>query len=138
MMASVQTALPELPHGSAIVTFRHPVIADTQTVVGALDPGPPGGVPIFQTTWDLDGAGRYRYRDESLRAVPFLPNSSCGPQGWTLPADVGVPSLQQDPVWRYRDQLLFVDVTGVSATPIESRRACETAISALERALPLA
>jgi hypothetical protein len=132
VMSSVKSALPEIPRGSAVVTFRHPVIADTGGVVGALDPWPPGGVPIFQSTWDLDGAVRLLYRDESLRALPFLPGSACGAGGWRLPADVGVPAFQQDPVWRYRPGLFFVDVAGRRASRIDSRAACRTAVSTLE------
>lgn len=69
-LTRIRHALPHPPRGSTIVVTGEPLY-------GAPD------IPIFATTWDLNGALELLYNDSSLRADP-LPHIACGGGSVTL------------------------------------------------------
>jgi hypothetical protein len=58
-MARTKNALPHLSHDSLVITTNYPAY---QTL----------GVPIFATSWDLNGMIKLKYHDGSLSAVPLV------------------------------------------------------------------
>jgi len=107
----LKTALPDLPDGSFVFASGYPMF---QTL----------GVPIFSTTWDLDGMVKLQYRNQTLGAAPLTSGVtiSCAAEGAKLVGPGG-----------YESNLVpyglvhFVDVpTGRKAAPrtaAECRRA---------------
>jgi hypothetical protein len=59
-LQKMKARIPRLPPGTTLFTSSYPV---NQTL----------GVPIFSTTWDLDGMVKTEYEDDSLSAFPLLP-----------------------------------------------------------------
>jgi hypothetical protein len=101
----LKTALPSPPHGSTIFTFG------SRAEVAR-------GVPIFQYTWDLEGAISLRWNDRSLRAVPIYGRGvSCGRSG------VRPLAFGGEPVAAY-GRAVFVDVPTQRRQRIGSRREC--------------
>lgn len=58
-IARMKSTYPTLPDGTTLFTTNFPA---NQTL----------GVPIFSTTWDVDGLVKLEYRNGSLRAFPML------------------------------------------------------------------
>jgi hypothetical protein len=112
---------PDVRAGSAIVTFRHAV-----TVL-------PDDVPVFGSTWDLDGAMKLSYRDASVIARPYGSDAHCVDNGVEWPVyDTGrltFPSSEQTTL--AYGKLWFVDVENRRAVRITTRRECERAAAAL-------
>jgi hypothetical protein len=110
--SAVRTALPSVPPGSAVVTFEH------RTAVL------PDGVPVFGSSWDLEGAVRLLYRDPSVRAHPWEASMRCTPPGLRF-SDLPAP-------FPYRS-LWFVSVRESHAWPVTGQGAC---VDHLARLLP--
>jgi hypothetical protein len=108
ILDAVRHAVPDPPHGAELVTTRHPI-------------GLAGGMVSFGAQFDLDGAVKLRYDDESLRAHPFLPDTRCDPDGITFAA------LFEKPTTLPYGQLYFIDTTDSTATRIETQAQCRAA-----------
>lgn len=69
-MKRMRAQLPDLPPGTTVFTSSYPAY---QTL----------GVPIFATTWDLNGMVKLEYDDETLSAYPLVPGLelTCLPHG---------------------------------------------------------
>jgi hypothetical protein len=111
VLAAMQRALPDPPHGSTIYTFGHP---------GSVAPG----VVVFAFSWDLVGAARLTYRDPTLAAYPVLEGSSldCGTD------DMGPAGPGSLPAFRARyGTAILVNVATATAQKIDSRAECRAA-----------
>jgi hypothetical protein len=110
VVSAVRAAVgPDVPPNSGIVTFRHPL-----SVL-------PDDVPVFQASWDLNGAVQLLYEDSSITSRPFLPGSVCGVVGIETP---GAATLPYGKLW-------FVDVEHRRAGRVTNRRTCKRAIASL-------
>jgi hypothetical protein len=93
------------PPGSTIYTFNQPGYAAP-------------GVPIFASSWDLNGAVKITFHDGSLRAYPVI-------QG--VPVQCGAQSMGV-PVSGYRQSVYgrsyFVDIASGRVARVTSRHAC--------------
>jgi hypothetical protein len=108
VVSAVRHALPRVPRGSAIVTFRHPTLL-------------PGDAPVFVGTKDLRGALRLAYRDETITARPFIAGTlGCEPDALLLRSP---PGGGGDLRAAYGD-LYFVDVQTYEAREIPGPREC--------------
>ena len=109
----IQRTLPSPLPNTTIVSFRHPLILD-------------GGLVAFATDYDLDGALKLRYGDETIRAHPFLPTTtSCDPVGVTFSG-----TFEPTNTLPY-GQMYFVDVAEERAVPITSQAECVSEMSRL-------
>jgi hypothetical protein len=102
------------------------------TLKGSLGKPPPGstiytfgqagyvqlGIPIFASSWDLNGAVKVTFHDGSLRAYPVIQGVpvQCGPQGVTIPVSGYFPSAY--------GQSYLVDLSNGRVVRVKSRRAC--------------
>jgi hypothetical protein len=107
-LTTVQGALPHPPHGTVIYMFGH------QGSLGH-------GVPVFNTTWDLNAAIRLTYRDPTLSAVPVVPGTDivCRAQEM-YPTGNGYDPGYADP---YGGQVFVNAVTGL-AQRVGDQAAC--------------
>jgi hypothetical protein len=108
----IQHVLPSPKHNAVIISFRHPIALD-------------GGLVSFDTDYDLDGALKLRYGDSTIRAHPFIPGGTCGPDGISF---TGV--FEPTNVLPY-GQMYFVDVAHRKATPISGQAQCTREIRRL-------
>jgi hypothetical protein len=108
----VQKALPSPQPDSVIISFRHPLALD-------------GGMVSFGTDYDLDGALKLRYGDSTIRAHPYLPGGSCGPDGISF---TGV--FEPTNTLPY-GQMYFVDVARARAIRIADQAQCRREIRRL-------
>jgi hypothetical protein len=115
VLSAVRHALPELPRGAAVVTFRHATLL-------------PGDTPVFLGPADLQGALRLTYRDETIVARPFLAgNIVCEPGTLLLKS---LPGSHGDHRVAY-GHLYFTDVATYTAREIPGPRECARGISRL-------
>ena len=98
---------PDVPRGATIVSFRH-----TTVVL-------PDDVPVFASTWDLQGAMQFTYRDPTIVAQPFGPAISCSAEGLEMPGGR-----------RPYGDVFFVDAMTYTGRRIASRKACRAAFAA--------
>jgi hypothetical protein len=101
----IQHTLPPPQHNSVIISFRHPTALD-------------GGMVSFDTDYDLDGALKLRYGDSTIRAHPYIPGGSCGPNGVSF---TGV--FEPTNTLPY-GHMYFVDVAGRRAIRIADQAQC--------------
>ena len=106
VQGAIRNAFPTLPRNSAVVTFRHNDFL-------------PPEIPVFGTSWDLRGAVRYLYDDQSLEAQPFNSGFTCDPDGMRARSR-GAP----EPIFMPYGDLYFVDVVTFEGTRVVSRRGC--------------
>jgi len=119
VLAALDTALPEpLPARSVVVTFRHSTSIQ------------PVGVPVFESSWDLQGALRLRYDDETVDGRPW-PGIRCLPDGIVFPPDFAPPeSTKIGTRYRY-GRVWFVDVEHRQATRIGNLGSCDRTVRTL-------
>lgn len=106
-LGQMKSQFPTLPDGTTVYAAGYPAY---QTL----------GVPIFSTTWDVNGAIKLQYQDGDLAAFPVLPDMRlvCRREGVTL-------MLGPDPVGGTTPygSARFLDVpTGRNATPHNPRQ----------------
>jgi hypothetical protein len=112
-LGQMKSQFPTLPNGTTVFTSGYPAY---QTL----------GVPIFSTTWDVNGAIKLQYKNPTLSAYPILPGTRlvCGPAG------IGLTGPGYPAVTRPFGTVRFLDVgSGRTATPRdvrECRRAAPT------------
>lgn len=112
VLESLRRSLPDPGPDSVIFTFGHPTYYAP-------------GIPVFSSTWDLDGAVKWLYQDQSVRGYPV---STGGAQIVCSAQDVStaLPGGEPQPAGRY-GSVYFVDVaTGRVDRPREST-ACNIA-----------
>ncbi|MFL5908071.1 MAG: hypothetical protein ACJ75Z_10820 [Solirubrobacterales bacterium] len=114
---SIQRTLPSPKRDAVIVSFRHPLTLD-------------GGMVSFATDYDLDGALKLRYGDESIRAHPYLPGATCGPTGMTFSG-----TFEPANTLPY-DRMYFVDTAREKAFRIDDAAQCTRELERLT-ALPV-
>jgi hypothetical protein len=102
---SIQDTVPDPAPGDVFVSFRHPLVLD-------------GGQVSFGTDYDLDGALKLRYGDESIRGHPFLPGGRCEASGITF------SGLFEPPITLPYGQLFFIDTERRQSSRIETRAQC--------------
>lgn len=106
-ISRIKTTYPTLPDGTTLFTTNFPA---NQTL----------GVPIFSTTWDVDGLVKLEYRNGSLRAFPML-------QGARFVCEAGGIRLtgpgEPDDVVPYGTARLLDVTSGGNANP-RNRREC--------------
>lgn len=106
-LGQMKTQFPTLPDGSTLFVSGYP---NYQTL----------GVPIYSTTWDVDGATKMQYRNPTLRALPVFPDTHlvCERDGVRLTgAGYDMPPVAYG-------QARFLEVnSGRNATPL-TQRAC--------------
>jgi hypothetical protein len=109
---TVQRQLPDLPPGSTVYTFGHPIVSENP------------GVPIFSTDWELNGAIRTLYRDQTISAFPAVTGSRvvCGPD--TVAVLGGFPGAEAF-ADRY-GEVYFVNVPDGRTVHVTDRRQCES------------
>ena len=96
------------------------------------------GIPVFNTTWDLDGAVKFAWREGGLRGVPMLPGLELN-----CTADAIVPAINgvEEAGFRsdYRKTYVIDGVTG-QFVRIDNRKICRDASANWPRspALPAA
>jgi hypothetical protein len=103
----LKAAFPKLPDGTTLFTSGYPL---NETL----------GVPIFSTTWDVDGLVKMQYKNPTLHALPMFPGSrlTCSRTGAALEGPGFTSGVA--PYGRVR----FLDVSaGRSASP-RNRREC--------------
>ena len=106
---SIRAAVPDLPPGSGLLTFRH-------------DTNLKGDVPVFTTNWDLRGAVKLMYDDPTLSANPGTQPFSCGLISLNVQA-----FDPKDPPERLRyGKVWFVDVDGRRAERINGVTECRS------------
>jgi hypothetical protein len=109
----IQHTLPSPAHGTTIVSFRH---------AQALD----GGMVSFATDYDLDGALKLRYGDESIRAHPYAPGATtCGPSG------VSFSGVFEPANTLPYTRMFFVDVAHEKAIRVTDQTQCQREIGRL-------
>jgi hypothetical protein len=109
---SVQRTLPSPEANSVIVSFRHPIVLD-------------GGLVSFDTDYDLDGALKLRYGDPTIRAHPYVPGASCGPEGMSF------SGLFEPASTLPYGQMYFVDVARRTAVRISDQARCTAEVQRL-------
>ena len=108
VVGAVKKALgPDVQAGATIVTFRHTTMKL------------PEDVPVFASTWDLQGAMRFTYRDATIVAQPHGPEMSCGAEGLEMPGGR-----------RPYGDVFFVDAMTYTGRRIASPKACRAAFAA--------
>jgi hypothetical protein len=109
----IQHTLPSPKQNSVIISFRHPLVLD-------------GGLVSFATDYDLEGALRLRYGDDTIKAHPFLfYTGTCGPTGVYFSGTFEPLNLLP------YGQMHFVDVASEEATQIDSQASCLKAVGTL-------
>lgn len=105
--AKLEAIFPKLPRGTTVFTSSYPA---NETP----------GVPIFGTTWDLNGLIKLRYEDETLRAYPITEEQGlkCLSDGVDIGKEKGIPSAA------YGTARLVNLETGAHTTP-RTRKECE-------------
>jgi hypothetical protein len=70
VLGAMQQAVPEPPRGATIYSAGQPIEVEP-------------GFPVFGNTWDLTGAARVRWNDDTLTALPYFPGTTmgCRPDG---------------------------------------------------------
>ena len=103
----LEATFPTLPHETTVFASDYPA---NETL----------GVPIFGTTWDLDGLIRLRYGDDTLRAYPITEERGlkCLPQGIVVGREEEVLPAA------YGTARLVSLKTGASTTP-KTQQECE-------------
>jgi hypothetical protein len=105
-LARLRAALPRPPHGSTIFSFGYPATSAP-------------GVPIFWAQWDLRGAIRLSWDDESLHALPVYGRGvSCGRTA------VHALEFADENTAEYRERPVFVDLWTGEARHVRSRIDC--------------
>ena len=104
---SVTETIPDPAPGTEIVTFRHPV-------------NMPGGFVTFGDYFDLDGALKLAYEDDSIQAHPYLVGAVCDQTGLTFANITFSPSSTLS-----YGRLYFVDTARGSAIRIQDRVQCK-------------
>jgi hypothetical protein len=105
-LARLRATLPRPPHGSTIFNFGYPATSAP-------------GVPIFWAQWDLRGAIRLSWDDESLHALPIYGKGvSCG-----RTAVHALEFTDQNAV-DYRERPIFVDLWAGEARHVRSHADC--------------
>ncbi len=107
----MQKHLPKPPSGSLVVSFGQPVQENAS-------------VPIWATTWDLDGAVAFRYHDMTLDAMPGIPGTTieCGLTS-AGPVDHLLPTLFTRVDWRPYGKLYLFSIDGRWVAP-KNRSQC--------------
>lgn len=104
--------LPDLPPGTTVFTANYPAYLNF-------------GVPVFATTWDLNGMVELRYHDPSLAAYPLIEGEglACGRKGVVL--SQAESTIAEAPYGRVR----LLDLgQGRNAAP-RDRRECLAVVS---------
>ncbi len=111
----VKAAFPSLPSESTVYTSNYPAY---QTL----------GVPIFASTWDLNGMVKLEYEDGTLAAQPLIPGLafSCKPNGLSLVSADGLTEAPPATSPYGKARLLNLE-TGAHSTP-RNQRQCEAVI----------
>lgn len=111
VLAGLRDAIPAPTHGTAMYVYgRRTEVAPR--------------VPVFDESWDLQGAVRLLYGDPTLDGIPLRSTTAlrCDPGGVT-PVDPERPDFEEDMGHPYRDAVA-VDVVTARATPISDRATC--------------
>jgi hypothetical protein len=110
-IGEMRTQYPQLPHGVTLFTSDYPA---NQTL----------GVPIFSSSWDVNGMVKLQYKDGTLSAYPVLPGLTlvCRETGIGLQGP-GAPIVNVS----YGKALLLDVHTGGHARPID-RRECNSTV----------
>jgi hypothetical protein len=87
-------------------------------------------VPVFQSTWDLQGAMRLTYDDSTLIALPFSPGVVCTKGGLAVPGGAGASTIPQASGMAY-GHLVFVDVPRARPIPIRDFSTCSRELKQL-------
>lgn len=116
ILALVNERIPDPEDETHIFTYAHPLWQ-------AL------GVPIFAAPWDLNGAVRFIYRNETLRGTPLNPEASlaCGRLGLS-PTGVGTEDIDVTPYGK----AAFLSVDQQQVFHVGSRADCDAMNSRLE------
>lgn len=108
----VEAEFPDLPPGTTVFTSNHPANLTL-------------GVPIFATTWDLNGMIKVRYEDGTLRAYPVTSELQLACQTDGVGIDGGGEVIGAAPYGTAR----LLDIrTGAHSSP-RSRRECLAAVN---------
>jgi hypothetical protein len=112
VLRAVDRELPPLPRESALLTFGFPAQAGPE-------------VPIFDKSWDLEGAVDIQTGDPTLRAFPVYEGIvvRCGREGLVISGAGSYGSSR----FGY-GSIFFLDVGGGEASRISSRGACREAL----------
>jgi hypothetical protein len=113
--------------GAAIATMKHaiPRMPAETTVFAANYPAYESvGVPIFATTWDVNGMVKLEYDDGTLSGYPVIEGTElrCDPEGVTLASAEPIGPVP------YGKALLLNFSTGQNDRPAD-RRACQAVVS---------
>ena len=111
MLAAIDRQLPRLPTGTTLVAVGFP---------GETAPG----VPVFDATWDLEGALRLRYHDPRLSAFPLFADGALTCTG--AGAIAAAPGSFGRNTLSYRT---LVIVSPAGHARIASRASCERAVA---------
>jgi hypothetical protein len=111
----VEQTVPDPMPGMELITFRHPVTM-------------PGGFVSFGDYFDLDGALKLRYENESIMAHPFLVGGVCDDDAISF-ADITFSPEQR----LSYDNLYFVDTARRQLIRIPDRDRCTQELARLTR-----
>ena len=112
----IEQTVPDPPRGMALVTFRHPVSM-------------PGGFVSFGDWFDLDGALKLRYEDDSIQAHPYLVGGVCDDDA------ISFAGITFSPEQRLSyENLHFVDTASRRLIRIADRDRCRREVARLTRA----
>ena len=105
--------MPKPPPGSMVVSFGQPVWEAA-------------GVPVWATSWDLDGAVAVRYGDVTLAAMPAYPGTTvaCGPDS-AIPSNPGFPGAYLPSMARPYGRLYLFDARRGKWSAPRNRGECE-------------
>jgi hypothetical protein len=105
--------MPKPPSGSMVVSFGQPVWEAS-------------GLPVWATSWDLDGAVAVRYGDVTLAAMPAYPGTTvaCGPES-AIPSNPGFPGAYLPSMARPYGRLYLFDARRGNWSAPRNRRECE-------------
>jgi hypothetical protein len=111
----VQETIPDPTPGMTLVTFRHPVVM-------------PGGFVSFGDYFDLDGALKLRYEDDSIVAHPFLVGGVCDDDALSFAGITFSPEQRLS-----YENLYFVDTGRRRLIRIPDRDRCRREVGRLTR-----
>jgi hypothetical protein len=119
ILAAIHDAVGRPPRGTTVYTFGH---------AGEVAPG----VPVFRQSWDLWGAIRLRYDDDTLSAMPILTGTEviCGARG-LYPKGGEHEDLGPGYFVAY-GKVIFVDIPTRSAERVDDRATCRAGVRRLQ------
>ena len=119
IMSAVRAAVPaDPPDGSLVMTFHH-----TKNVL-------PADVPVFTSSWDLNGAVQLEFGNPTLVGQPYGPGVSCSPSGVVLPEDANAGLGRTTATIPY-GKVWFVDAPVYKAYRVASANRCTALLAGL-------